>query len=680
VWQKIHIGILSLCYVSALLLNLAHMKFICQLLGFLLLSMVVHAQETIYSQTFEGGSFPDTWSQTIASGSNSDGWQYGAAAQLRSQYFDIPASSRFVATNDDRCGETCDKSADRLISPSIDLSGVSRPFVRFDAFFLGLGPAGQEEQAFLEYSLDDGQTWLRIGALTDASLENFAWAKQYFDVSAAAGLPAVRFSILYNDNGNWLYGVAIDNFVVYQPLQYDLRFIAVDNPAYERKGLFPLVGRVRNEGYETLTKIQLNYQLNSGAVKTATMDVNILPNTNYQFSQQVVEPVDTGFYTLKVWYSLLNETGVDQLPTNDTARTDFNVILESAPRKVLIEEFTGAWCGYCPQGHLTLEEVLEQQPDAIGVCIHNDDRMAIPYDDVVRAAANINSWPSGVFDRAILFPADQTRPAVRNQNDWPEAASRRLAQATPFKLELVGHEYDPESRFLSGRLKITALAALKGDFRLGIYLVEDSVRGFGTGFDQTNYYSGANWAQGSPFYNQPNPIKGYWHRHVLREALNTNAWGIPGVVSNTVQPGDTFSYEFTYEVPSSYNHKRMTVVPYLAEYRGGSYRRSTILNALSQKIYKAAPVDTTVSRGNALLQSLTAYPNPATGLVYVQNPQGLSVSTVVYDPTGRVVLNLPTDNRSLIPVPLSGLPTGLYSLRLTTPDSRHTTLKVVVRN
>jgi hypothetical protein len=661
------------------MLNVTPMKFTFQLFVFLLLCTGIHAQETIYTQTFEGGVFPDTWSQTITPGSNSDGWQYGASAQLRSQYFDIPPSSRFVATNDDRCGEGCDKSADRLISPNIDLTSVARPFIRFDAFFLGLGPAGLEERAFLEYSLDDGQTWIQIGALTNASLENFSWAKQYFDVSVAAGQSSVKFSILYTDNGSWAYGLAVDNFVVYQPLQYDLRFIGVDNPAYERKGVFPLVGRMRNEGYETLTSITLNYQLNSEAVKNVQMNVNIPPNTNFTFTQSLVEPIDTGFYAIKVWYSTLNQTGIDQKPTNDTARTDFHVILESAPRKILIEEFTGAWCGYCPEGHVALEEILERTPDAIGVCIHNDDRMAIPYEEVVRAAVGVNSWPSGVFDRSILFPNDQTRPTVRSQDKWPEATERRLAQATPLKLELVKHEYDPEIRFLSGRVKVTALASLKGDFRLGIYLVEDSVRGFGTGFDQANYFSGADWAQGSPFYNQPDPMKGYWHRHVLRQALHTNAWGIPGVVANTVQIEDTFSYEFTYEVPNSFNHKRMTVVPYISEYKSGSYRRSTILNAVSQKLYKVA-TDTTVSRGDISIQGLKAHPNPAAELVYVHNPERLTLTGTVYDPTGKVVATILADNRSSIPVSLAGLPAGLYHLRLLTFDNRQTTLKVIVRN
>ena len=36
-------------------------------------------------------------------------------------------------------------------------------------------------------------------------------------------------------------------------------------------------------------------------------------------------------------------------------------------QKVVIEEFTGAWCGYCPDGARILDDILTTQSNAIGV-------------------------------------------------------------------------------------------------------------------------------------------------------------------------------------------------------------------------------------------------------------------------------------------------------------------------
>ena len=93
------------------------------------------SQTTIYSEDFQltlGDTIPSTWSQTSAVNLTypSDGWKSGIA--LGSVNFPIPAHTRYLATDDDLCN--CDKSADRLISPSYDLSSVAYPVVNFDLF------------------------------------------------------------------------------------------------------------------------------------------------------------------------------------------------------------------------------------------------------------------------------------------------------------------------------------------------------------------------------------------------------------------------------------------------------------------------------------------------------------------------------------------------------------------
>ena len=55
---------------------------------------------------------------------------------------------------------------------------------------------------------------------------------------------------------------------------------------------------------------------------------------------------------------------------------------DSFTKKVLIEEFTGAWCGYCPDGAHRLEKIIDSNDgNVIGVSLHNGDQMAVGHTD-----------------------------------------------------------------------------------------------------------------------------------------------------------------------------------------------------------------------------------------------------------------------------------------------------------
>src|SRR5690606_17152394 len=86
-------------------------------------------------QDFEGSppSLPIDWT---VSGASTDGiWNVGNTAQASSSYITFPAHTNFAYTNDDDCN--CDKSADRLISPSMDVSGYTALQVSFDYLYYG---------------------------------------------------------------------------------------------------------------------------------------------------------------------------------------------------------------------------------------------------------------------------------------------------------------------------------------------------------------------------------------------------------------------------------------------------------------------------------------------------------------------------------------------------------------
>ena len=76
-------------------------------------------------------------------------------------------------------------------------------------------------------------------------------------------------------------------------------------------------------------------------------------------------------------------------------------------KRVLLEQFTGAWCGWCVDGSVVMDELIKEFPDNfIGVKMHQGDAMEIPkvFDSI---KALVPFYPSGAIDR-VTFAGEQT--------------------------------------------------------------------------------------------------------------------------------------------------------------------------------------------------------------------------------------------------------------------------------
>ena len=80
--------------------------------------------------------------------------------------------------------------------------------------------------------------------------------------------------------------------------------------------------------------------------------------------------------------------------------TDTETIAVVIPkRKVVVEDYTGAWCGYCPRISAAIEEVYAQTSHVAVIGIHNDDEMALPFEEDIRDVFEVFGFPSGRINR-----------------------------------------------------------------------------------------------------------------------------------------------------------------------------------------------------------------------------------------------------------------------------------------
>lgn len=242
-------------------------------------------------------------------------------------------------------------------------------------------------------------------------------------------------------------------------------------------------------------------------------------------------------------------------------------------KKVVVEKQTGAWCQYCPGGIEAFEQIHEQYPeDAILMAYHQGDQMEVTEQETIRAAGYWSGYPSATVNRS---DAIQTHPVtVASQ------MANYVGRTSIVDVRLKSVNFNAGSRSLQVEVEARFFASHTGEKRFNLIVIEDSVTGSGTGYDQENAY---NNQAGSKWYKKGDPMKNFYHRHVVRKLIG-GAWGVDNSLPNTVQAGDVKTYTFSTKLDNTWKPEKMYLVATVAEYNDDATKPRTILNAEEERL------------------------------------------------------------------------------------------------
>ncbi len=207
------------------------------------------------------------------------------------------------------------------------------------------------------------------------------------------------------------------------------------------------------------------------------------------------------------------------------------VSTEPANRNVVIEEFTGRNCGYCPDGHAIANQICNNNPGRVwAVNIHAGGYAPTSYPNfntedgnTIHGGFSISGYPTGVVNRSTS--AGQSRSA------WSGLASQQLAQAS--ELNVGGQVViDPETREASVTVEVyyTGNSTETTNY-LTVYMLQDSIWGSQSG----GASNPSQWVGGQ-----------YCHMHILRDVIGESAWGDP-ITPTTA--GTLITKEYKYAIP-----------------------------------------------------------------------------------------------------------------------------------
>jgi hypothetical protein len=233
-------------------------------------------------------------------------------------------------------------------------------------------------------------------------------------------------------------------------------------------------------------------------------------------------------------------------------------------KKVVFEEFTGAWCQYCADGAYRAEVMDSNYADALMVAVHNGDAMEMTAGTDL-ASFYQPSYPQALFNRG---------GALVSRGSWSSTMSNLLQGAASVTVAFDSVNYDAQSRQITASVSAMFTANLSGDMRINLIISEDEVTGTGNGYNQVNADNGT---PGHPYQGAGNPIVGFVHRHVAREYVE-GAWGLAGVIPNTANFGTNVNHTFTYTIPPNYDETKIELIAIVSRYDGAALGDRQILN------------------------------------------------------------------------------------------------------
>jgi hypothetical protein len=623
--------------------------------------------QTIWSENFEStadSSLPAGWSQTSTM---TNAWKTGVNTFLQSTDFPITAHTKMVAVNDDKAGSAANNSNDLLVTNTINLATATSPYLSFDLYYFGLTYQGNTESLKVEVSTNGGSSWTVLSTLTG---NTSGWETRFISLAAYVGQANVKIGFRYSDGNGWLYGAALDNITVFTPAANDGGLIAM-TPVAGPKGYavtgsgVTLGGTIFNYGSTPITSFTVNYQQGAGpAVSDVKTGLNIAPFTSYSFTHATpFVPSSVTNYPLSMWVTV---TG-DNNHTNDSNGTSILGVAFKPTKKILVEEGTGTWCGWCPRGTVFMDSLWKTYAGNFSlVAVHNADPMVVSAYDTWMGN-QIGGYPEVVVDRRETTDPSDLVTIYNNQKDYFGYGSLTLGS-----LSVTGST-------LSLPVTFKPATNLAGDYRLVLVLTEDKVHGTTSGYNQANYYSSSSQNQplvgaGRNWQTSPNPVPAaqMYYDFVARSISPsvTGAANLPTAMAYNQNYPYTFS---NITIDPSWNVNNLRAVVLLIQGSNGQ-----VLNSNN----KMTPVG--VDDIVAGITGVAVYPNPANTFANVSFTidQPSNVQVQLIDGMGRIVNTVNekmSSGQHNVVLPTSAIAAGIYNVKVTTEKGSHTERLSVIK-
>ena len=433
------------------------------------------------------------------------------------------------------------------------------------------------------------------------------------------------------------------------PAPNDAAVTILDVPQYQMiNQAMQVKGTIQNQGLNTITALNLSYQINGGTVNTQNLTgLTLTSFQNHPFNHTTSwTPTATGVYNLKVWVDSPNGQ-VDDDKTNDTLTAVITVVNQVVQRLPMHEAFTSSTCAPCVAGNNNLKTVLNANPNKWILLKYqmywpgNGDPYYTAEGGTRATYYGVNSVPALVVDAAPFINTSSYTSAMLN-TAYNKAAFVNLvadfAQPGDGKTVNINVSINPAADIPSSNLRLRAA--------IFEYMTTGNV--------------GSN---GETTFN-----------YVMKKLVpDANGTVVSPLTSGTAVT-KTLSYTFngSYRLPAN----ALSPINHATEHSVEEFFDLGVVvwlqDNVTKEVYQAAYATKTagigqVNDGNGII---ALFPNPANENVWMkyQISNASNVKVEIYDIMGRLVLSNNEGMQSAgiydLSIPASELSSGLFMVKL----------------
>ena len=209
-------------------------------------------------------------------------------------------------------------------------------------------------------------------------------------------------------------------------------------------------------------------------------------------------------------------------------------------RRVVVEEYTGMWCKYCPRGIAVMENLEKNYPeDFIGIAIHISDPLKCT--DYAWKASNIRNYPTLQMNRS------RDLSSFIATNEFEEEKSMGADMDVD-----VSAQWDKQTTHITVTPRVTFRGSPKdGSYALAYVLTEDGMSK--PTWSQNNIYSGDKSVLGiseemNKFVNSPLVIKGLHNNFSAIAAKGVYTPAIEDYVKTPIEIDKVQSFKHVFDI------------------------------------------------------------------------------------------------------------------------------------
>lgn len=432
---------------------------------------------------------------------------------------------------------------------------------------VGLSANTDELSVFLTRSLDEAPLLTKAAEFASSGNNTVKFDSPYEITGEAfyvgyefkGETAAMSVGDSYDTNGNWTdlgsgwvnnatntvspdKALAIAIRVEGDVLPMDAALTGVNNVAVRSGNSFQMTGRILNLSAEKITNVRVAYSVNGEEEKFADIEQTI----GERSEAEITVDHDAIFGTEPVSYTmrLVSVNGEADAYAGNNSQSAYVLFPNTeAVKRVVMEEFTGIKCGYCPRGIVGIRTCHERFGDKF-IAIAKHCYSGTPTE---LQASTYNYNISGGFPKCIIDRRYQCDPGPKKA---PPYVSAQLSAgcSAGVDLEAVFPE-DGDGSQIDVRATAQFLSSYSNSqFRFAFAILEDSVKGY----TQANNFYGSSTQMGG-FEKLPS------HAAINLDHVARAGFGVLNGIENSIPANvdefHTVTYATKLDIPTNVQSK-----------------------------------------------------------------------------------------------------------------------------